>query len=258
MAGGASDRCRAYCGGIDLGFELPRLLDSVRGYLARGFNGVKIKVSQLITADIISGLSGSKPFSLAQHAETVKEARSAYQTRARTLKETQLTAILDPLPPARQALLHRACKTGRFLSVTPSYSANSVLSTEEFRDRLHYRYGINPSNLPTHCDGCGAPFSVDHAMSCRKGGLVIARHNELRDDLGDLYCEAAGRGSSRDEPLIFPPLPPPKPRTPPLPPATSTGPPSPSTPHLPHPPPTPWAQRAFVRGGGYQGCLAPA
>lgn len=46
MAGGASDRCRAYAGGIDLNFPLPRLLDSVRGYLARGFNGVKIKVGQ--------------------------------------------------------------------------------------------------------------------------------------------------------------------------------------------------------------------
>lgn len=46
MAGGASDRCRAYCGGIDLNFPLPKLLDSVRGYLARGFNGVKIKIGQ--------------------------------------------------------------------------------------------------------------------------------------------------------------------------------------------------------------------
>jgi L-alanine-DL-glutamate epimerase-like enolase superfamily enzyme len=44
MAGGAADRCRAYCGGIDLGFPLPKLLDSVRGYLARGYNGVKIKI----------------------------------------------------------------------------------------------------------------------------------------------------------------------------------------------------------------------
>ncbi|MEL7465406.1 MAG: mandelate racemase/muconate lactonizing enzyme family protein [Pseudomonadota bacterium] len=46
MAGGAGDRCRAYCGGIDLGFEEPKLLDSVRGYLAAGFDGVKIKVGR--------------------------------------------------------------------------------------------------------------------------------------------------------------------------------------------------------------------
>jgi L-alanine-DL-glutamate epimerase-like enolase superfamily enzyme len=46
MAGGASTSCRAYCGGIDLNFPLPRLLDSVRGYLEQGFNGVKIKIGQ--------------------------------------------------------------------------------------------------------------------------------------------------------------------------------------------------------------------
>ncbi len=46
MAGGASDRCRAYVGGIDLNFPLPKLLDSIRGHLERGFNGVKIKIGQ--------------------------------------------------------------------------------------------------------------------------------------------------------------------------------------------------------------------
>ncbi|MCK0166293.1 mandelate racemase/muconate lactonizing enzyme family protein [Jannaschia sp. S6380] len=46
MAGGASDRCGAYCGGIDLGFDLPKLLKSVEGYLECGFDGVKIKVGR--------------------------------------------------------------------------------------------------------------------------------------------------------------------------------------------------------------------
>ncbi|MEM6667279.1 MAG: mandelate racemase/muconate lactonizing enzyme family protein [Pseudomonadota bacterium] len=46
MAGGKAQSCRAYCGGIDLAFPLPKLLDSVRGYLDRGFNGVKIKIGQ--------------------------------------------------------------------------------------------------------------------------------------------------------------------------------------------------------------------
>lgn len=45
-AGGEADRCRAYRGGIDLNYPLPKLLDSIRGYLAQGFNGVKIKVGK--------------------------------------------------------------------------------------------------------------------------------------------------------------------------------------------------------------------
>lgn len=51
VAGGASDRCRAYCGGIDLNFPLPKLLNSVSRYLQNGFNGVKIKIGQPNLAD---------------------------------------------------------------------------------------------------------------------------------------------------------------------------------------------------------------
>ena len=57
MAGGHADRCKAYCGGIDLNFPLPKLLDSVRGYLERGFNGVKIKVGQPDLADDVARLA---------------------------------------------------------------------------------------------------------------------------------------------------------------------------------------------------------
>lgn len=51
MAGGTGRQSRAYCGGIDLNFPVPKLLDSVRGYLARGANAVKIKVGQPDLAD---------------------------------------------------------------------------------------------------------------------------------------------------------------------------------------------------------------
>ena len=46
MAGGSSDRCQAYCGGIDLLFSQEKLLNNIRGYLEKGFNAVKIKVGR--------------------------------------------------------------------------------------------------------------------------------------------------------------------------------------------------------------------
>ena len=41
-------------------------------------------------------------------------------------------------------------------------------------------------SLPSMCDGCGAPFSVEHSLDCRFGGLITCRHNEVRDAFGDL------------------------------------------------------------------------
>jgi hypothetical protein len=29
-------------------------------------------------------------------------------------------------------------------------------------------------------------FTLRHALECKKGGLVISRHNEMRDELSDL------------------------------------------------------------------------
>ncbi|MCY3880341.1 MAG: mandelate racemase/muconate lactonizing enzyme family protein [Rhodobacteraceae bacterium] len=46
VAGGVSDRCKAYCGGIDLNFPLRKLLRRTEGYLEAGYNGVKIKVGR--------------------------------------------------------------------------------------------------------------------------------------------------------------------------------------------------------------------
>ena len=56
-AGSASDRCRAYGGGIDLNFPLPKLLDQTRDYLASGLNAIKIKVGQPDMADDIARIA---------------------------------------------------------------------------------------------------------------------------------------------------------------------------------------------------------
>ena len=46
MSGGSGKKCLAYCGGIDLNFPLPKLLNSIQKYLELGVKGVKIKVGQ--------------------------------------------------------------------------------------------------------------------------------------------------------------------------------------------------------------------
>ena len=53
MTGGASDRCKAYGGGIDLGFDLDKLLRNMQGYLDQGLNGVKLKVGRPSIAEDI-------------------------------------------------------------------------------------------------------------------------------------------------------------------------------------------------------------
>ena len=74
---------------------------------------------------------------------------------------------------------------------------------QEWYDALFLRYGLDPPDLPTHCDGCKARFTISHALDCKKGGLVTARHNELRDRVADLAGKAFTPARVRDDPLIY-------------------------------------------------------
>ena len=71
-------------------------------------------------------------------------------------------------------------------SAVPHCLNGMEFSQEEFWDNLCLRYGLMPQDIPVTCDGCGKKFSIEHALSCPKGGLVIARHDEAAKDWGAL------------------------------------------------------------------------
>ena len=77
------------------------------------------------------------------------------------------------------------------------------LGAQEWRDALFLRYGLETPDLPTNCDGCQAKFSISHALDSKKGGLVTACHNELRDGVEDLVGKSFTPSHVRDNPLIY-------------------------------------------------------
>eukprot|EP00978_Attheya_sp_CCMP212_P023880 scaffold74078_cov59-Attheya_sp.AAC.2 len=102
-------------------------------------------------------------------------------------------------------IIGRGGKTGRWLTVLPNVMNVSILSNLEFRDGLCLRYAMMLQNLPTHCDGYNFKCNIDHgALNCKKGGLVIACHNELKDELGFLATLATLPNAVRNKPFIFP------------------------------------------------------
>ena len=75
-----------------------------------------------------------------------------------------------------------------------------MLACQEFSDALALRYRKPLLGLPPYCDGCGSPFSVDHALDCWVGGLVGRRHNEVRDAIDDLASLVWGQ--VQREPIV--------------------------------------------------------
>ena len=85
----------------------------------------------------------------------------------------------------------------------PSTVNGTDLGAQEWRDTLFLRYGLEPPDLLTYCDGCKSKFTIFHALDCKRGGLVTACHNDLHDRVADLAGKAFTPSHLRDDPLIL-------------------------------------------------------
>jgi hypothetical protein len=94
--------------------------------------------------------------------------------------------------------------TGMWLTTTPTRLNGTELSADKFRDSLRLRLGLTPLALPASCDGCGQPFTVGHALTCKKGGLVVLRNNDVSAEWHHLCAQALSPAAVSDEPLIHP------------------------------------------------------
>ena len=85
----------------------------------------------------------------------------------------------------------------------PSTISGTELRAQEWRDALFLRYDLEPLDPLTHCYGCQAKLSISHNLDYKKGGLVKARHNKLRDRVENLAGKAFTPSHVRDDPLIY-------------------------------------------------------
>ena len=75
------------------------------------------------------------------------------------------------------------------------------LSKQQFWDSVSLQYGWKITNLPIFCP-CGSKFNIQHSMSCKKGGFVSIRHNDLRDFSARILSEVCK--DTEIEPKLLP------------------------------------------------------
>jgi hypothetical protein len=157
-------------------------------------------ITSLVTDSLIHG----KPLCAMEHRRTAAIGRLAAKNHLRATNDDNLSTILANSKPMDKRRIKRSAKTGAWLTTLPNLLNGSDLSADEFRDGTRLRLGLTPTTLPPRCDGCNERFTTEHAMSCRKGGLIIQRHDDLVTTWGQLCGQALTPSTVSDEPLIQP------------------------------------------------------
>jgi hypothetical protein len=147
-------------------------------------------------------LSGGEDFNVQTYLRESRIAKDLWRSESEEARDQEMREMQEAADSGRKRLLERAGKTGSWLTIMPNIMNGTVLSAEEFRDSLRIRYGFVPLDLQPKCDGCGKAFTVGHAMSCKNGGMVLLRHNDVASEWHHLCAQGLSPSAVHDEPLI--------------------------------------------------------
>ena len=127
-------------------------------------------------------------FSHEDHRKQMSRSRKKHHRIKEEKHEELLGEFLNELPADHVRAIKRINEgsLSLWLTALPIAAENFDLSELEFWDALSVRYNKNLIASPTFCDGCQSPFTLRHALARKKSGLLILRHNEIRDAAGDL------------------------------------------------------------------------
>eukprot|EP00957_Ditylum_brightwellii_P098894 7533750-Ditylum_brightwellii.AAC.1 len=64
------------------------------------------------------------------------------------------------------------------------------------------QYKLIPKDLLEYCDRCGKKYSLQHVLQCKTGGLIGARHDNYRDDLGSVASQVFSPSAICNNPII--------------------------------------------------------
>ena len=67
-----------------------------------------------------------------------------------------------------------------WLNAIPIEEHGLPLNKQEFRDSLCLRYNLPLPNLSSYC-ACGEVCTVNHALTCKKGGFIAQRHDTIQN-----------------------------------------------------------------------------
>ena len=171
-----------------------------------GLAGIEYQNSKEITAKLTGMIvtqdqSGEvDPWEQLEIRARISKTREAKQKRDSNTIKMNLTAENDRNNVKRRLEMAQEVGASNWLTALPIRAKGFSLNRQEFGDALALRYGWPIDGLPQQCQ-CGLPFDSNHAMTCKTGGFICSRHDEVRDLTAQMLREVCQ--DVRMEPLLI-------------------------------------------------------
>ena len=146
--------------------------------------------SKAASRKLVDSLLGGSVLNYVGHRACVRKASQSVRLSKKIVELSELFERQEQAGDQEKNRLHRVTRNGACLSDVPHCLNVTELSWEEFWENLRLRYGLMPQDTPVTCDGCGKKFSIKHALSCPKGGLVLVQHDAAAKEWGALGARA--------------------------------------------------------------------
>ncbi|KAL7481084.1 hypothetical protein ACHAW6_006761 [Cyclotella cf. meneghiniana] len=161
------------------------------------------RCSRAATKTLVHSLLTNQPLSLDNHRSCVRDAGASYRNMRKESNEAFRHALFARATPKVKKQMEQQAVTGAWLTTIPDCFGDTELSKSEWYNNMSIRFVWCPQALPDHCDGCGEGFTVEHGLSCKKGGLVSIRHDDAQDKWAHLCSLSLSSSQVTVEPTIF-------------------------------------------------------
>ena len=118
--------------------------------------------------------------------ETLKEIVERKSARLNLMQDEVKAATTDHM----QKIIELSSEKGASIWLTslPLKDYGFRLNKQQFSDAICMRYDLRLADVPRSC-ACGEEYSINHCLTCKKGGFVHVRHNVVRDTVHELMTE---------------------------------------------------------------------
>lgn len=144
------------------------------------------KVSDPLKQAILQQSFEYPDYVINEQVEAKGEVRSMKREQSAQAAEILKQSLSTSLKRSMDLAQEKSAST--WLTSLPIQEFGFTLHKRAFQDAMALRYNWQPLQAPSTC-ACGTKFSIEHALSCPKGGFPSIRHNEIRDLTADLLTE---------------------------------------------------------------------